>query len=420
MGHWTKREVLASGAALGAMYGGALASQRYSSPGVYVTEVTSPGPRVSSLPTSETVLVTAHLASGKPALVRFMAELDGLVRPEGRVLVNDWASSFFRHGGRNLYLWPARSGDGEGLVGAADDLTGLRGLGRAGQLWSRDWPGGARPLPVGLIIVPEAAGLAADAPEAATFVYRTAAEVAEGLRAMALIDTPPVIGGVPFETWTAARDWRSLLAISSGHAALYGNVTENPRTGLSGPISPLVAGVIAKTDAERGVWKAPAGVDARLQRSARPSYTSAEAQELNADGVNTVLMQPTVGAVVWGARTLSSSGEDRFIPVRRLRDHVVQSLRWSLQILAVEDNAPATWTAAREAADTFLMQFFRQGALQGAAPRDAYFVKCGLGETMSQADVDGGRMILTVGLAPLRPAEFVVENIIIEGLGSHP
>ncbi|MEM9840383.1 MAG: hypothetical protein AAF830_14680 [Pseudomonadota bacterium] len=416
MAKLTKRELVLGGAALAAAPGLA-AGQVYRTPGVYIEEIPSGLRAIQPLATAETVLVTSFLAESKPARVRFMGELKGLVRPEGRPLVEGWAEAFFSHGGRSLYLFPAKDSSPDGLIGSAETLTGFEGLRRAGALWSPHWPGGEKPIHTGIIIAPEVA-LLPDTADAAS-VYRIATSVAESLAALMLIDTPEVLNGVPFSTWTQARDWRAQLGINNGHAALYGNRAVST-SGASRPITPSIAGVIARTDVRRGVWKAPAGTEASLNHPITPLFASAEEGVLNTEGVNICKDLPSLGPVVWGARTLSGNNEDRFIPVRRLRDHITQSLRWGLQVLVAEPNEEPTWRAARAAAEGFLSGLFRNGAFPAASPNEAFFVRCGLGETMSQADIDQGRMIINVGFAPLKPAEFIVDRITFEGFAVTP
>jgi uncharacterized protein len=177
-----------------------------------------------------------------------------------------------------------------------------------------------------------------------------------------------------------------------------------------------VAGVFARTDAQRGVWKAPAGLDSTLAGVSGFSValTDEENGELNPLGVNCLRARPPVGAVVWGARTLQ--GDDRlasewkYIPVRRLALFIEESLFRGTQWVVFEPNDEPLWSQIRLNVGAFMRNLFRQGAFQGASPRDAYFVKCD-SETTIQNDINLGIVNIVVGFAPLKPAEFVVLKI---------
>jgi phage tail sheath protein FI len=174
-----------------------------------------------------------------------------------------------------------------------------------------------------------------------------------------------------------------------------------------------VAGVIARTDATRGVWKAPAGLDATLVGVPQLSVplTDAENGELNPLGINCLRALPAAGRVVWGARTLQ--GDDRlasewkYIPVRRLALYIEESLYRGTQWVVFEPNDEPLWAQIRLNVGAFMHTLFRQGAFQGKSAREAYFVKCDR-ETTPQDDIDRGVVNILVGFAPLKPAEFVV------------
>lgn len=174
-----------------------------------------------------------------------------------------------------------------------------------------------------------------------------------------------------------------------------------------------VAGIFARTDTQRGVWKAPAGLAATLvgvpQLSV--SLTDAENGELNPLGVNCLRTMPAAGRVVWGARTLQ--GDDRlasewkYIPVRRTALFIEESLYRGTQWVVFEPNDEGLWAQIRLNVGAFMNNLFRQGAFQGTTPREAYFVKCDR-ETTTQNDTNLGIVNIVVGFAPLKPAEFVI------------
>ena len=178
----------------------------------------------------------------------------------------------------------------------------------------------------------------------------------------------------------------------------------------------VVAGVIARTDAARGVWKAPAGQEATTLgvRELTVRLTDGQNGLLNPRGVNCLRTFPAAGRVVWGARTLM--GDDdlasqwAYLPVRRTALFIEESLYRGSQWVVFEPNDEKLWSQIRLSLGSFMHGLFRQGAFQGSTPQQAYFVKCDA-ETTTQADIDRGIVNIVVGFAPLKPAEFVVIQI---------
>jgi Bacteriophage tail sheath protein len=174
-----------------------------------------------------------------------------------------------------------------------------------------------------------------------------------------------------------------------------------------------VAGVMARTDTQRGVWKAPAGIEATLRGAPELSVklTDQENGELNPLGVNCLRSFPIIGRIVWGARTLRGADiladEYKYIPVRRLALFIEESLFRGTQWVVFEPNDEPLWAQIRLNVGAFMHNLFRQGAFQGATPGQAYFVKCDQ-ETTPQNDIDRGIVNIVVGFAPLKPAEFVI------------
>lgn len=174
-----------------------------------------------------------------------------------------------------------------------------------------------------------------------------------------------------------------------------------------------VAGVFARTDTQRGVWKAPAGLDATLVGAMQLSVplTDKENGELNPLGINCLRSMPPAGRVIWGSRTLQ--GDDRlasewkYIPVRRMALYIEESLYRGTHWVVFEPNDEPLWAQIRLNVGAFMHSLFRQGAFQGSTPKDAYFVKCDK-ETTTQDDINKGIVNIVVGFAPLKPAEFVV------------
>ena len=177
-----------------------------------------------------------------------------------------------------------------------------------------------------------------------------------------------------------------------------------------------VAGLYARTDGNRGVWKAPAGTDANLTGvvSLATTLTDGENGSLNPLGVNCLRTFPVYGAVCWGARTLRGAdqltSEYKHVPVRRLALYLEESLYRGTQWVVFEPNDEPLWAQIRLNIGAFMNTLFRQGAFQGSSPREAYLVKCDR-ETTTQDDINRGVVNILVGFAPLKPAEFVVISI---------
>lgn len=175
----------------------------------------------------------------------------------------------------------------------------------------------------------------------------------------------------------------------------------------------IIAGVMARTDTQRGVWKAPAGLDAGLTgtQGLQVNLTDRENGILNPVGINCLRSFPVAGRVVWGSRTLRGADvladEYKYIPVRRLALFIEESLYRGTQWVVFEPNDEPLWAQIRLNVGAFMQNLFRQGAFQGQTPKDAYFVKCDK-ESTTQNDINLGIVNIVVGFAPLKPAEFVI------------
>ncbi len=246
--------------------------------------------------------------------------------------------------------------------------------------------------------------------------WDTASAYCERRRAMLVVDSPgswnskkKAVDGFPND---------GSCPSPSENAMLY-----FPRLNLANPLRDgqveafvpcgAVAGIIARTDAARGVWKAPAGLEAGIRsvRSLTVPLTDAENGELNPLGINCLRTLPAAGNVVWGART--TVGDDRlasqwkYIPVRRTALFIEETLYRNTQWAVFEPNDEPLWSQLRLNIGVFMHDLFRQGAFQGGSPKDAYFVRCDA-TTTTQSDIDRGIVNVIVGFAPLKPAEFVV------------
>jgi Bacteriophage tail sheath protein len=248
--------------------------------------------------------------------------------------------------------------------------------------------------------------------------WTAAVSYCERRRAMLIVDPP--------ESWVDKDAAKNGLAASdittkSKNAALFFPRVREPNPLHDNQLETFVpcgavAGVFARTDTQRGVWKAPAGLDATLvgvpQLSV--SLTDGENGELNPLGINCLRAMPAAGRVIWGSRTLQ--GDDRlasewkYIPVRRTALFLEESLYRGTQWVVFEPNDEPLWAQIRLNLGAFMHNLFRQGAFQGMTPKDAYFVKCDK-ETTTQNDINLGIVNIVVGFAPLKPAEFVVIKI---------
>ncbi len=175
-----------------------------------------------------------------------------------------------------------------------------------------------------------------------------------------------------------------------------------------------VAGIYASVDRDRGVWKAPANVSVSLVKEPTIAVTSAEQEDLNVDAttgksINAIRAFHGKGNMVWGARTLAGNDNEwRYVPVRRFFNFMEESIKKATEFVVFEPNSKPTWVRTKGMIDNFLSQLWREGALAGAKPEHAYFVKIGLGETMTALDILEGRMNIEIGVAAVRPAEFII------------
>ncbi len=179
--------------------------------------------------------------------------------------------------------------------------------------------------------------------------------------------------------------------------------------------SAYAAGMWSRIDAKRGVWKAPAGLEAGLIGADGLEYKveNGEQDQLNPLGINCFRNIAGGGRVIWGARTLATKADPewRYVPVRRTAIMIEESIYNGIQWAVFEPNDHRLWSALRGNIGNFMNGLFRAGAFQGEKASDAYFVRCGLGDTMTQGDIDAGQVIVVVGFAPLKPAEFVIVRI---------
>ncbi len=176
------------------------------------------------------------------------------------------------------------------------------------------------------------------------------------------------------------------------------------------PPSGAMAGIYARTDIERGVHKAPANEVVRGCTGLSCAYNEGEQDILNPIGVNLIRSFTGRGIRVWGARTISSNGLWKYLNVRRLFIYVEESIKANTNWVVFEPNSTALWSRVTRTIEAFLATCWRDGALAGSTPSEAFFVECGP-TTMTQDDIDNGRLICQIGIAPVKPAEFVIFRI---------
>jgi uncharacterized protein len=220
----------------------------------------------------------------------------------------------------------------------------------------------------------------------------------------------------------APRNYRDVSEIEGyavrsdrGYGVLYSpwiEVTDPlaPRTTAWIPPSGHVAGVMARIDATRGVHKAPANEVLRGALEASHLFTPGELELATRAAINCIRVFPGDAPRIWGARTLAKGGEWKYVNVRRLFIMVRESIRRAMQWVVFEPNDRSLWNAITRDLRSFLMRLWREGALMGATPSEAFFVKCDA-ETNPPENVDAGIVTTVVGLAPVKPAEFVVFEI---------
>ncbi len=282
----------------------------------------------------------------------------------------DAARSFFEEGGKRLLVAHAASGGAADVAAALDTLTDAD--------------------------VVAAPGLTGPGVAPALIAH------AENKRRFALIDPPPGLDVAGVRTFRGGLD--------SGHAALHWPWIVTVRG--TEPPSPRIAGVIARVDTARGVWKAPANEAVTGATGFAHPLTKAEQDILSPLGINCLRSFPGRGNLVWGARTLSSDQTWKYVNLRRQCDWLEGSLHAGLQWAMFEPNAEPLWANVRRAAGDFLLAHWQAGGLQGAKPEQAFFVRADR-TTMTQDDLDNGRLVVEVGFAPLKPAEFVIFRIVL-------
>ena len=255
-------------------------------------------------------------------------------------------------------------------------------------------------------------------------VYSNAVKLCVDSRAMLIVDPPADWGSSIDQAVSKPISQLSSLGVSgtdARNAALYYPLVKKMDPLRENQIDTfvpcgIIAGVMAKTDTTRGVWKSPAGIDAAMSgvQSLQVNLTDAENGQLNPLGINCLRSFPISGRVVWGARTLRGADQladdYKYVAVRRTALFIEETLYRGTQWVVFEPNDEPLWSQIRLNIGAFMHNLFRQGAFQGKSPKEAYQVKCD-SETTTQNDINLGIVNIIVGFAPLKPAEFVIIKI---------
>lgn len=353
----------------------------YLAPGVYVEEIERGARPIEGVPTSSAAFLgEAGRGPLRPRLVTGFADYERRYGRSGPYLPYA-VRGFFENGGRSAFICRLTR---TGAAPTRDDLA--RGLSRLEAEELRD---------VTLVAAP---GLVSAEMTGAVIAH------CEKHRRFAVLDCPRDDPGT-----LDPRD-----GPRSADAACYAPwlEVEGPRTAARTTVPPSghVLGVYARTGVERGVWKAPANEVVKGALGLEHEIGETAQDLLNPRGVNAIRRFPGRGIRVWGARTLSADPEWKYVNIRRLFIYLERSIDKGTQWVVFEPNDERTWAAVRVTVEDFLHRQWRAGALLGSRPRDAYFVRCDR-TTMTQADIDSGRLIVEIGFAPLRPAEFVIFRI---------
>lgn len=366
----------------------------YTAPGVYVEETGRRAKAIEGVPTSVTAFVGPTRATpvrrGEHPLLTSYAEFtaiygghDDLMLGVGGSAPNylaHAARAFFDGGGQRLYV--AQTPPGGSRQDYADALAELDDFAE-----------------ITLVAAP---GVATDE------VTRLLVDhVARPSRyRFAVLDAPKGATVAQVQAFRAAYD--------SKHAALYYPwvLAADPLGGapIALPPSGFACAIFARTDAMRGVWKAPANEVVTGALGLERDITTRMQEVLNPAGVNCFRALSGRGIRIWGGRTMSSDPEWKYVNVRRLMTYLESSLDKGLQWAVFEPNAPELWAKIAQAATDFLSNLWRNGGLLGAKAEEAFFVRCDR-STMTQADLDAGRLVCLIGVAVVRPAEFVIFRV---------
>ena len=367
-------------------------------PGVYVQDLSASARIISAVPMHAAVFIgqtrhadTQHQATPITNYAEF-AQRFGIfntdiraTRKTGTDYLTYAVQGFFENGGRKLHVLPLED-------------PGLTGYDKALQRVD-DLPDAT------LVVLPGYSTL--PAAEYARLNQILTGYAQTWRKRMVFIEPPP---GADLVALRAIR-----RTLDSSYAAMYTPWLKmhdkSLRRDIFVPPGGHIAGLYAHTELTRGIHKSPANLPLLGITGFERAITEQEQAQLNPEGIN-ALRTLQGRHMVWGARTLSSDPEWRYVAVRRYALFIEQSLQEGLQWVVFKPNAEPLWAQVRLSVTNFMLAQWRNGALQGAKPEEAFVVRMDR-STMTQADIDAGRLILEVGIAPLKPADFVVLHIVL-------
>jgi len=382
----------------------------YLAPGVYIEEIEIGAKPIEGVSTSTVGFVgmTEHVTGtgfdndtllNKPTLITNWSQF---VNKYGRYdattapYLSAAVYGFFANGGSRCYVVRVKAGaldaDYVGADGGAGSRTGLQALNEVDD--------------VNIVCIP---GVTNKTVQAAMIIH------CEKLK-----DRFAILDAIKDSDIDGIKAQKLDVVSQDGYAALYYPWIKVPvETMTAGkpaleklfmPPSGYVAGIYARSDNERGVHKAPANEIVRDAQELEVSITKGEQEVLNPLGINCIRSFPGRGIRVWGSRTTYSNSLWKYVNVRRLFLFLEESIEEGTQWVVFEPNDQRLWARVRQTIRQFLTRVWRDGALMGSTPEEAFFIKCDE-TTMSQDDIDNGRLICLIGVAPVKPAEFVVFRI---------
>lgn len=361
-------------------------------PGVYVQEVPSSTPAIEAVETSTAIFI-GHTKTGV-GRTRLITSLGDYTRFFGNKADNfflyESISLFFQNGGQRCFVVSAG-----GFMRPPTLRSLTRGLNRSKAAKGQ------------IVTIPDAALL----PQADFFSLQNELlqSCEESGDRFAILSTFLPTG----ETIQFINEFRNGID-PSGFGAVYYPWVTTPENTL--PPVGAIAGIYVQQDIKRGVWKAPANVNINGITGLSKSITNREQSFLNVDpdegkSINALRTFTGKGHLVWGSRTLAGNDNEwRYVPVRRFSIMVENSIKDGLDWVVFEPNDEPLWTQVIGSVDNFLNLLWKQGALQGTKSEKAYYVSCGFNRTMTQRDLKNGKMNLEIGMAPVRPAEFIIRK----------
>ncbi|MGB4844541.1 MAG: phage tail sheath C-terminal domain-containing protein [Ferruginibacter sp.] len=374
---------------------------KYKTPGVYVEEMPGIPHAIAQEPTSVAVFIgyTENIIDSdgndiifKPCLVKSFANFTTIFgNNPGAGYLYDAVFLFYKNGGETSYIISA---------GSQNDTASLQTLSTCLNV--------SKQVPAQLLVIPDGCLLQAhDLSLLQQDMLQCCADLQDRF---AILDTPMPSTDLVIDIENF-RTGIGNVNLQWGAAYYPSLIIQNNK---AVPPSGAIAGIFAQTDKRRGVWKAPANISVNAIHSLTVSINDSQQEGMNVHvaggkSVNAIRLFTGRGILVWGARTLAGiDNEWRYISVRRFVMNIEQSISKSTLWVVFEPNDANTWVKLNTVISNYLVQQWRSGALQGSKPEEAFFVKTGLGTTMVAADIASGIMITEIGLATVRPAEFII------------